>query len=70
MTAAAPLRVAVWQCASLPGDVAGNLARLADAATRAAAEGAAVLVTPELFVTGYDIGVERTPAGRSSTRSR
>lgn len=55
-----PLRVAVWQCASLPGDVAGNLARLADAASRAASAGADVLVTPEMFVTGYDIGASRT----------
>lgn len=57
-----PLRVAVWQCASLPGDVAGNLARLEAACERAAAEGAHVLVTPEMFVTGYDIGAERTRA--------
>ncbi|MFL0411045.1 carbon-nitrogen hydrolase family protein [Microbacterium paludicola] len=55
-----PLRVAVWQCRSLPGDVAGNLARLADAASRAAGAGADVLVTPEMFVTGYDIGALRT----------
>ncbi|WP_257793733.1 nitrilase-related carbon-nitrogen hydrolase [Microbacterium sp. JZ31] len=50
------LRLAVWQCPSSPRDVAGNLARLADAAARAAAGGADVLVTPEMFVTGYDIG--------------
>ncbi|WP_309067451.1 nitrilase-related carbon-nitrogen hydrolase [Microbacterium sp.] len=50
------LRLAVWQCPSSPGDVAGNLARLADAAARAAQGGADVLVTPEMFVTGYDVG--------------
>lgn len=55
-----PLRVAVWQCASHPGDVAGNLARLQSVCEGAAAEGADVLVTPELFVTGYDIGPART----------
>lgn len=57
-----PLRIAAWQCASRPGDVAGNLARLDAATARAAAAGADVLVTPEMFVTGYDIGAERTRA--------
>lgn len=57
-----PLRVAAWQCPSLPGDVAGNLARLDETAARAAAAGADVLVTPEMFVTGYDIGIEWTRA--------
>lgn len=47
------LRVAVWQCGSLPGDIAGNLARLATAAERVDAD---VLVTPEMFLTGYDVG--------------
>jgi predicted amidohydrolase len=57
-----PLRIAAWQCPSAPADVPGNLARLAEAAQRAAAGGADVLVTPEMFVTGYDIGIERTRA--------
>ncbi|MER7798612.1 carbon-nitrogen hydrolase family protein [Microbacterium sp. NPDC096154] len=55
-----PLRIAAWQCPSRPGDVAGNLARLDAACARAAGEGADVLVTPEMFVTGYDIGAART----------
>ncbi|MDT9595356.1 nitrilase-related carbon-nitrogen hydrolase [Nocardioides zeae] len=50
------VRVAAWQCVPRPLDVAGNLARLDDVARRAAAEGAAVLVVPELFTTGYAIG--------------
>ncbi|WP_019203672.1 carbon-nitrogen hydrolase family protein [Tsukamurella sp. 1534] len=37
-------------------DVAGNLAAIDDAAGRAAARGAHIVVTPELSVTGYDIG--------------
>ncbi|WP_345752111.1 carbon-nitrogen hydrolase family protein [Microbacterium rhizophilus] len=57
---ARPLRIAAWQCPSLPGDVGANLARLAETAERAAASGADVLVTPEMYVTGYDIGIERT----------
>lgn len=56
MTSRSKLRVAVWQCASRPGDVAGNLARLAAVAERLSAEDADVLVTPEMFLTGYDVG--------------
>ncbi|NMO91166.1 nitrilase-related carbon-nitrogen hydrolase [Actinomycetospora sp. TBRC 11914] len=43
------MRIAVWQAR---GPDAGSV-RLADAAARAAAAGADVLVTPELFTTGY-----------------
>ncbi len=43
------MRIAVWQA---QGPDAGSV-RLADAAARAAAAGADVVVTPELFVTGY-----------------
>ncbi|TWS18745.1 carbon-nitrogen hydrolase family protein [Tsukamurella asaccharolytica] len=45
-------------------DVARNLAAIDDAAARAAAEGARVLVTPELSVTGYDIGAAATELAR------
>ncbi|KXO92332.1 carbon-nitrogen hydrolase [Tsukamurella pulmonis] len=47
-------------------DVARNLAAIDDAAARAAAGGAQVLVTPELSVTGYDIGA----AARELARPR
>lgn len=50
------LRIAVWQAASAPGDLDANLAKLDDAAGRAAAEGAGLLVTPEMYVTGYNLG--------------
>src|SRR5436305_14418265 len=43
------MRIAVWQA---QGPDAGAV-RLADAAARAAAAGADVVVTPELFATGY-----------------
>lgn len=43
------MRIAVWQAR---GTDAGAV-RLADAAARAAADGADVVVTPELFATGY-----------------
>lgn len=50
------MRIAVWQAHGTPGDVAANLAALDRACARAAAAGAGLLVTPEMFVTGYDIG--------------
>jgi len=52
-----PLRVAVWQCRSHPLDVEGNLERLA-AVCRQLAGRADVVVTPEMFVTGYDIPLD------------
>ena len=45
--------VAVVQTEPVIGDVAGNLARIVDAVKAAAAEGARLVVLPELCVTGY-----------------
>lgn len=45
-------------------DVARNLAAIDGAAARAAAAGAQLLVTPELSVTGYDIGAATTELAR------
>ena len=50
------LTLALYQCAPQPLDVAGNLQRLHDAAQRARAQGAQLLVCPEMFLTGYAIG--------------
>ena len=50
-----PLRIAAWQCRPGPLDVPGNLRRLAGACAVAAARGVDVLVTPEMFTTGYAI---------------
>jgi predicted amidohydrolase len=50
------LRLALLQCESRPGDVAVNMQRLDDACREAAAAGAHLLVTPEMFLTGYNIG--------------
>jgi predicted amidohydrolase len=50
------LTVSALQSAGVPGDVAANLDELDRAAATAAADGADLLVTPELFVTGYNIG--------------
>jgi predicted amidohydrolase len=49
-------RVAAWQCRPGPLDVAGNLRRLDAACATAAAAGAGVLITPEMFTSGYAIG--------------
>ena len=50
------LRLALLQCESLPGDVSANLHRLDEACRDAAASGVDVLVTPEMYLTGYNIG--------------
>ena len=50
------MRVALYQCPPLPLDVAANLQRLQQLATEA--KGADLLVVPEMFLTGYNIGVD------------
>ncbi|MEU6480195.1 carbon-nitrogen hydrolase family protein [Streptomyces sp. NPDC047017] len=50
------MRTALLQSSGRPGSVAENLQILDEAAGRAAAAGAALLVAPELFLTGYAIG--------------
>lgn len=52
------MRIALFQCASLPLDVTGNLARLSHQAHAAAARGASILLCPEMFLTGYNIGAD------------
>jgi len=49
-------RIAALQMIAAEGDVEKNLARIERAASDAAAKGAALLVTPELAVTGYGAG--------------
>ena len=49
------MRVAAWQCRPGPLDVEGNLRRLDGACAAAAAGRADVLVTPEMFTSGYGI---------------
>lgn len=46
-------RIAVWQATGIVAQTMENLARLDRMAAGAAAEGADVVVTPELFATGY-----------------
>jgi predicted amidohydrolase len=56
------MRVALYQCPPLPLDVAGNLQRLRTQAAEAASQHVDLLVCPEMFLTGYNIGAE--PAQR------
>lgn len=56
---APPFRLALLQSSGHPGEPEKNLAELDEAAARAAGAGARVLVTPEMFLTGYALG-ERT----------
>ncbi|MDX3798934.1 carbon-nitrogen hydrolase family protein [Streptomyces sp. AK04-3B] len=50
------MRTALLQSSGRPGSVVENLKVLDEAADRAAATGAGLLVTPEMFLTGYAIG--------------
>ncbi|MDY7535799.1 carbon-nitrogen hydrolase family protein [Pseudomonas sp. Bout1] len=54
------MRIALYQCPPLPLDVAGNLKRLHQLAQEA--NDADLLVLPEMFLTGYNIGVEAVGA--------
>ena len=50
------MRIALYQCQPLPLDVAGNLQRLASIASQA--QDIDLLVLPEMFLTGYNIGAK------------
>ena len=52
------MRVALFQAAGTPGDVAANLAAVRRVAHEAAEAGARLVIFPEAFVTGYNIGPE------------
>lgn len=56
------MRVALYQCPPLPLDISGNLQRLKTQAFEAAAQGAALLVCPEMFLSGYNIGAQAARA--------
>ncbi|RGE23328.1 carbon-nitrogen hydrolase family protein [Leucobacter sp. wl10] len=66
------LKIAVWQAASAPADVEVNLAALDSAASAASSRGAELLITPEMYVTGYNIGdrVRQLAAERPLERVR
>ena len=47
------MKIAIAQINSLLGDLAGNAAKIAEYAQRAKAQGAAILLTPEMSLCGY-----------------
>lgn len=53
------MRIALWQTSPVPADPAVGLERLETAAAAASEAGAALLVTPEMVLTGYAIGAAR-----------
>lgn len=55
-----PIRIAGLQTGGTPADVSANLDELERASREAVGNGADLLITPEMFLTGYDIG-ERLP---------
>jgi nitrilase len=50
------MKLALWQTVGFPADVAANLAALERTAQSAAAAGAALLLCPECWLCGYNIG--------------
>jgi len=52
------MKLALWQTAGFAGDVDASLAALAATAARARAAGAALLLGPEAWLAGYNIGGE------------
>lgn len=58
----AQLRLALWQCTPLPLDTHRNFQRLDVAASEAAHRGADILVCPEMYISGYNIGALQVQA--------
>lgn len=56
-----PLRTALLQSSGVLGDTAENLKALDEAAARAAQSGAGLLVTSEMFLTGYALDLQDIP---------
>ena len=52
------MRIAIYQCEPRPAQVDRNLERLARIAKHASTEGVALLVCPEMYLTGYNIGID------------
>jgi predicted amidohydrolase len=50
------MRIALYQAGGTPGDVAGNMAAVREAALEAAAREAELVIFPEAFLTGYNLG--------------
>lgn len=67
------MKLAILQMQAAPGDVAANLTRIERAMREAGEQGADLLVTPELAITGYGAGdvikdIAEKPDGETATR--
>lgn len=51
-----PIRIAIHQTQGTPGDIDANLTAAEEAAARARGGGANLLILPEMYLSGYDIG--------------
>ena len=67
MSAPIPVKVALAQINATVGDLAGNTGRIVAAARRAYAQGARLVLTPELGLCGYP---PEDQIGRASCRER
>jgi predicted amidohydrolase len=52
------MRIAIYQCEPRPAQVDRNLERLACIAKHASTRGVDLLVCPEMYLTGYNIGID------------
>lgn len=50
------MKIALWQCEGFPGDKEANLVALESTSKAAAAAGASILLCPECWLSGYNIG--------------
>lgn len=67
------MRIALCQTQGTPGDVEANIAAAEEAAARARAGGADLMILPEMYLSGYDIGelafeLAEAPDGPASRR--
>jgi predicted amidohydrolase len=60
------MKIALYQGPDASYDIEQNLARMTQLAERAAAEGARLLITAEMFLCGYNIGAEAIAARAQS----
>ena len=64
------MRVAAFQGPMAAGDAAANLDVLERVTAEAAAQGALLLVAPEMFLTGYAIGPEAVRRQAATSRTK
>ena len=60
------MKLALWQTVGYPADVAANLAALQSTAQAAATAGAELLLCPECWLCGYNIGAAVAALAESS----